>query len=683
MAVHLSHEAIMACLSFSKISVEPFMFLNMNVFFLTFVTVPQIILDNICLLKHNETKCLAMFSGSFKEEFDIVQEQATLWFGGLLVMVTFIIILTLPFIGALSDFLGRYTAMFLSPVCQILQSLITLGIVLNGLPFPTWVLLLVASIPALVGDLSGFFVLTESYITAITSEKTRTLRMTLLEGAGMMAGLSATLSSGFIIEKFGYAGIFVTNILLLVLALLYLTFCVKPANKMQKEPPMEPDVEGEEMSSLLDNVTGMASKKTNEEEDHKNVEEEDVREIEEFIRKDEEDFRENKEDFCENEEDFRESEDVLESEANARENGDIRKNEVVSENGEDVCENEVSSTEGAKDNPCSSDFITKNDVNENKEVNTEMPVPNAFEAISNGTFDCNSSVPIIQDAHRCDIEEIRKIDDRAGGGHGRITPHLEKLGLRIENSPKVTCTKTSSCSKLRHILKESNPIHNLMRVYRILKEEGQLFNGPMLFFLILLNALAYSGEASVLTLYLKNRPYFLSARLLGLYLAYGSGTLAIVGMVILNFLFTRVIKMNDHILLLISLCALLVYYVLLALAQSMLMLYLIQLIHALGTLSTCIIRASLTKIVPAPTVGLLLGALIMFETAGVLLGSIICPIVYSQVAATYPGAVFFINVAFTLLSVVATSAFLVKNRNNGQSKRRNELTDLVDDGTEA
>jgi len=157
MAVHLSHEAIMACLSFSKISVEPFMFLNMNVFFLTFVTVPQIILDNICLLKHNETKCLAMFSGSFKEEFDIVQEQATLWFGGLLVMVTFIIILTLPFIGALSDYLGRYTAMFLSPVCQILQSLITLGIVLNGLPFPTWVLLLVASIPALVGDLSGFF----------------------------------------------------------------------------------------------------------------------------------------------------------------------------------------------------------------------------------------------------------------------------------------------------------------------------------------------------------------------------------------------------------------------------------------------------------------------------------------------------------------------------------------------
>jgi len=676
MAVHMLHEAIMACLSFSKISVEPFMFLNMNVFFLTFVTVPQIILDNICLLKHNETKCLAMFSGSFKEEFDIVQEQATLWFGGLLVMVTFIIILTLPFIGALSDFLGRYTAMFLSPVCQILQSLITLGIVLNGLPFPTWVLLLVASIPALVGDLSGFFVLTESYITAITSEKTRTLRMTLLEGAGMMAGLSATLSSGFIIEKFGYAGIFVTNILLLVLALLYLTFCVKPANKMQKEPPMEPDVEGEEMSSLLDNVTGMASKKTNEEEDRKIVEEEkDVREIEEVISKDEEDFRENKEDFCENEEDFRESEDVLESEANARENGDIRKNEVVSENGEDVCENEVSSTEGAKDNPCSSDFITKNDVNENKEVNTEMPVPNAF--------DCNSSVPVIQDVHRCDTEEIRKIDDRAEGKHGTITPHLEKLGPGIENSPEVTCTKTSSCSKLRHILKESNPIHNLMRVYRILKEEGQLFNGPMLFFLILLNALAYSGEASVLTLYLKNRPYFLSARLLGLYLAYGSGTLAIVGMVILNFLFTRVIKMNDHILLLISLCALLVYYVLLALAQSMLMLYLIQLIHALGTLSTCIIRASLTKIVPAPTVGLLLGALIMFETAGVLLGSIICPIVYSQVAATYPGAVFFINVAFTLLSVVATSVFLVKNRNNGQSKRRNELTDLVDDGTEA
>ena len=673
----------MACVSFSKVSVEPFMFLTMNVFFLTFVAIPQIILDNICLLKHNKTKCLAMFSGSFKEEFDIVQEQATLWFGGLLVMVTFIIILTLPFIGALSDYLGRYTAMFLSPVCQILQSLITLCIVLNGLPFPTWVLLLVTPIPGLVGDVSGFYVLTGSYISAITSEKTRTLRIALLEGAGMVAGLSATLSSGFIIEKFGYAGIFVTNIALLVLALLYLIFCVKPVSQMQKEPPNGADIEGEEISSLLDTASGMASRKANKENDRRNVEfvlrnEEDAHKNE--VRESEEDARENEEDVRESEEDARENEDVSENKEVVLEN-----EEVVRENEEDVCENDVARTDGAGDTPCSSDFI-KNDVNENKEKRTETPADEhiALEGIGSGTFDDYSYMPIIQDESRCDIKEIRTNDDRAGGEHGTITPYFEKTGndLGIEHSPDIRCKKTPACSKLRQILKESNPIRNLMRVYRILKAEGQLFNGLMLFFLMLLNAIAYSGEISVLTLYLKNRPYFLSARLLGLYLAYESGILAIFGMFILNFLLTRVVKMNDHVLLLISLCANLVYYVLLALAQSMLMLYLIQLIHALGGLSTCIIRALLTKIVPAPTVGLLFGALLMFETAGVLLGSIIYPIVYSIVAATHPGAVFFINVAFTLVSIVATSVFLVKNRTNEQSKRRGELSGLVGDGTE-
>ena len=692
----------------SDITVEPFMFLSMNTFVLNLVALPQIILDNVCLLKHNETTCHAMFIGSHKELFDIVQKQSTLWLGALLVIATLITVLTLPFVGTISDKFGRYFAMFLSPVGYLLQTLALLGIVVNGLRFPTWVLLLVGPIPGLVGDVSGLYVLMGSYISDITSEETRTLRITLLEASGMAAALSATISSGFIIEAYGYVGIFVASTVLLVLALMYLAFCVKPVNRMGEKSPRLIKNEDPDVNSSSDKEDIKAS----------------------LIAKNEDKNPEN---------DVKEE---LKADAIGENGGEVRGLPLCDEgrstiargdvNENDVKESEVSQKTGTGNisERCDSDLV-RNAVHGNKIYSSEEDVVDTeadmkgnmggggvevrnersgdevnenkgettghgclqMEAIGSKTLPSLSTLSRREDdlSHECTAGDNQPLPVSDGGiseiCDGRRTDNEkcsrdfenEQLGLEVKVMSEAGCEKKSFRSMLHDILKDSNPIQNLKRVHRILKAEGQIVNGLILFLLIFLSAVSYSGEMSIFALFLKNRPFFLTPRELGLYLAFECAAIAILGMVILNYLFTRVIKMDDNYLLAVSFCFGAVYYILLAFTQSLLMLYLVQLVHSVGSLNTCVIRSVLTKIAPASAVGLLFGALLMFETAGVLFGGMVCPIVYSRVAATQPGAVFFFNFSLALTGIVVTLALIIVCRNKGQNNVRNELTDLVDD----
>ena len=570
----------MACSRLTKVTVEPFLFLSMFVAFLTWVAFPQMILSNICLHKHNKTRCTAMFSGSYKQDYDVVQEESTLWFGGFLGIATFIAILTLPLVGTLSDRFGRHKIMFLAPIGQLLQAITMVGILFHGLEYPTWAVLLPGFLPGICGDVSGLYVLAASYITDITSEETRTLRITLVDSVVLLASLSSTLCSGFIIEAFGYFGIFVTNIISLVLALLYLIFCVKPVNTRRDSSSGQSSIEDHEVKSQVNKV---------------NV-------VEEMELED--------------------------------------KTDKPAVRGEDSSGDDDSGVACARD-----------------------------------SYSTSQPLPII------DGVDINQSNDKPGTGQGGTKPNAKETILQppVQMISQAEYEKMPACSQILHILKQSNPIRNLKRVYCVLKADGQMFDGMTLFLLMFLAAVCYSGEMSVLALYLKNRPYFMSPRDLGFYFAYVSGIIAILGMAFFNYLFTERLKLNDYLILLMSFCFFTVYYILLSIANSILMLYLIQLVHCIGSLNTCVLRSILSKLAPESTTGLLFGALFMAETIGVMFGSLICPAVYSRVAATYPGAVFFVNAGLSSVSIVTTIVLMVKVRSGRQTDRSKNLGNVVGD----
>ncbi|XP_065056028.1 uncharacterized protein LOC135684406 [Rhopilema esculentum] len=487
-------------LKLPAITVEPLMFLCMQSFFLHLVALPQIVLENVCLKKHNETKCAAMYTGSFKKEYDTVQEESTIWFGALLVAASFVTVLSLPVVATLSDEVGRRKIMSLSPLSQLIQSVILVCILSAGMRFPTWLLVLVGLIPTTVGDVSGLYVFTYSYISEITTEKTRTLRINLLEAASILSGFVSSFSSGFIIERFGYVGIYVCCLVIDILAIIYLLFFVKPIDKLT-----------------------------------------------------------------------------------------TRKDMAAQDNVELDCHNSKTSleeTEAAQD-----DNVVKKDVENCDSAREESQ---------------SLMVAKKSDTEKCKIKKTNSSANKEDCGKS----------ARL-------CGETGGnfAAKLLNILKASNPIGNLKRVCQVLKLYGQLTYGLLLFLLMILAAITYSGELAVIVLYLKTDPYYLDSVEIGFFLAFQSGALAILGLVGFNFLFARFLKLNDHTILLGTALAYVAYCLLLGLANSTLMLYLSQIVHAMATLNVSTIRAMISKVTPPSTVGLLFSAMLIVEVSSIMIGA--------------------------------------------------------------
>eukprot|EP00795_Rhopilema_esculentum_P017728 gene17728-9393_t len=547
------------------ITVEPLVFLCMQALSLNLVAFPQILLEHLCLKKHNETKCAAMFTGSFKEDYDILQEESSLWFGGFLVLATFITVLTLPFVTTLSEEFGRKKLMFFTPVSQIIENILIVVILQSGLRFPTWLLMVVSVFSCFFGDVSALYVFACSYISDITTEETRTLRMNFLEAATNLSGFTANLSSGFIIERIGYLGVFILNIGLGILAILHLALFVKPI-----APPTE---------------------------------------------------------TCEG------------------------PNSVVNE--------------------------TRKESREARTSNDQMEARN--EEISD-TRDSEEERITIADGIRADVkDEKRKKSKEEQLKKDDMKRDLVQEGSSCNHVITSSEPKPSLLKRLLSVAQRSNPITTAKRVYSILKASDKRNYGLILFFLITFTTITISGEWSVIVLYLKNHPYYFSPKKIGYFLSFQSALISFLGMVCFNFLFTRLLKLNDFTILFMTTSISAVYCVLIGFANSPLMLYLSQLALALGSLDTPTIRAMISKITPPSTVGILFAALLILETFAILIGSMISPLVYYAVVSIHPGAVFFVNGFFVFVSACVSLGLFFSNnvRKRGSSEIEVEVPDVA------
>ena len=199
-------------------------------FYLSNVSSPQLILENICRTYHNDTICQALFAGFTHGDrhYNKIQEKAAIWIGGCKFIGNIVKLFALPTVATLSDVFGRHRAMFLIPMGLVVRSSIMLYIVNIGMPFSTWWLLLVGPTTGLVGGVGGLFVFTIAYVSDITPNEERTLIITLIDASAAFAAFTAMLISGFIIEKFGYFWIHVAIICLTTLALLDWLFLITP-----------------------------------------------------------------------------------------------------------------------------------------------------------------------------------------------------------------------------------------------------------------------------------------------------------------------------------------------------------------------------------------------------------------------------------------------------------------------
>lgn len=145
----------------------------------------------------------------------------------------------------MSDQISRKIPMILSPVGSILNSIILLALSTNlSAPIP-WILL-GTFLNALSGGMITMITCTLSYLSAVTTEKTRTWRISIAEAMMLIAGATAQFVSGDLLKATGFIFIFAFIIFLNILVIVYVITWLKDAgvgiesNKPRGSPKPDP-----------------------------------------------------------------------------------------------------------------------------------------------------------------------------------------------------------------------------------------------------------------------------------------------------------------------------------------------------------------------------------------------------------------------------------------------------------
>ncbi len=549
----------------AQVTVEPIVCLYMVSFQLNMVTLPQLLLDNICLKKYsNTTKCAMMENGFFHQEYNEIQKQSSMYMSGCTSVLTAIALCTLPTVAAISDMIGKRKILFICPISQILQNIFLTLIVISGLDFSTWLLLLPNIMPALFGSLSGLFAFASAYVSLITSEDQRRMRMTFVNAAYFGGAFAATLSSGFIIEKFGYIGTYILNIILQILSLLHLTFVLKPVAKFNK---------GRSDDQINDKLYESSGGK--------------------------------------------DTADVSLGEKDPVSPPDSKINELQPLTVEESFTNNEQSTEDKEG------LVSIRNNNNGKGENTD----DETRYVSFAT------------THRAQQKEA--------------------------NTSKAVLKKVLS------------PIANFKTMVLALKSLRQRKISVFLLIALGLCITSYLGEVIIMVFYLKSEPFYMGTRNIGFYLAYRNAMIGAVGLGLFNWIIQRFIKISETRLLVLCVVTGIAYLTLLGIANSVLMLYCVQILNALYALNAPTIRSFISKMAAPESVGTVMGGVLLVECLASFIAGIIIPFAYAGLLSFYRGAAFFLLVGILLVNLGITLycvRYSSKNNQQGGKMDKNNLT---------
>ena len=615
-------------------------------FYLSNVSSPQLILENICRTYNNDTICQAMFAGSFRRDYNKIQNEAAIWIGGYKVIANIVTLFALPTVATLSDVFGRHRAMFLIPLALAVRGSIMLCIVNKGMPFSTWWLLLVGPTTGLVGGVGGLFVFTITYVSDITPNEERTLRITLIDASAVFAAFTAMLTSGFIIEKVGYFWIFVAIICLATLALLDWLFLIKP-DKINLQSTSKKLVAFKIVSMHTFIEPSLVSSSV---------------------------YSENKiSDLKTPQRSVKFSKETLGEPKNLRKSMEEKLNSLEQDNKTCVSEDgllevvscvfETEYEVHYKDALADNGKLAQDDLNAEslkKQMQTHAEDRNAVSYLE------------VVLAHTY---------NRSGTGSSCTTaiqgtcshPNIKAANINSEGVSDRKMISSSNGNKMdrrlawRRIQQAANPFRNFARICEAVKGTANIKFEMILLLVMALTQISNVGESNLIVIFLRNHPFYLSPKKVGFLLAFQYGALAVIGLIIFNVILQRLFHIDDLVMVLVSSALSIVYFLLMAMAKSTTMLYINQILHAFCTLNIPAIRAFLSKMSKPSSVGTIMGLVTMVETLSSVIACFAAPVTYSKLAEISPGSVFFV---FALLMLITTIITAILNNKYPKEHRK-------------
>ena len=231
-----------------------------------------------------------------------------------------------------------------------------------------------------------------------------------------------------------------------------------------------------------------------------------------------------------------------------------------------------------------------------------------------------------------------------------LSQSLKNTAMCTDANSLINSASSSRIKTLKDVLKEANPYTNFRKLIQVVRAHNQ--SRAIIFLLMssFSSLLTWTGEYSIIVLFVKNRPLNFRETDVGYFLAVQGIMWAVVGYLLLNYIFQRCFKCRDTLVITIALLFHGVYLIFLGLSTSKLTIYLTQLLCAVAALDIPAIRSSLTKRVDLGVYGTVLAGCATLEALGSLVGSLASTIIYAEFLNFHRGAAFFFITVFPILS---------------------------------
>ncbi|XP_042208120.1 proton-coupled folate transporter-like isoform X2 [Homarus americanus] len=208
---------------FSNVAVEPIMLLDGLAYSIMIVFVEDIQVEKICHVNLNYTSEVCANLSRYSEENIKVHQSVSVFgmYNG--IMMSSISVFFILFMGAWSDKYGRKTPLYIATLGHFCWAI---GYLLNSwvTEWPVEYLLVAALLDSLGGGNVSFLTAANAYLSDVTSEETRTMRVGLANSIWYLGGPIGTLLGLYIYQYGGYRVLFGTSVLLHCVSLAYLFF---------------------------------------------------------------------------------------------------------------------------------------------------------------------------------------------------------------------------------------------------------------------------------------------------------------------------------------------------------------------------------------------------------------------------------------------------------------------------
>lgn len=206
-----------------SISVEPIMLLDGLAYSNMVVLVENLQMDKVCQVNLNQTVEVCANLSQYNDVKNSMSKEVSVFamYNGIIMAV--IPLFFILFMGAWSDKYGRKVPLVVATLGHLLYAL---GYLVASMvtTWPVEYLLFVALLDSLGGGTVSFLTAANSYISDVTSEKSRTSRVGFANSIWFLGGPIGTLMGTYIYQAGGYQILFGTSLGMYVLSLFYMVF---------------------------------------------------------------------------------------------------------------------------------------------------------------------------------------------------------------------------------------------------------------------------------------------------------------------------------------------------------------------------------------------------------------------------------------------------------------------------